>query len=250
VAIQDNPVLKQFLPYQDEIVEKVSQLVGKAASFAAGGLVAGTRGTADFFLKLFIVLFAMFCFLKDGHAILCWVFDRTTLSVDDQQRLIGTFTSVSRATLKGTVVIGIVQGGLAAIAFAVAGIEGVIFWGAVMVLLSIIPAVGTALVWVPAVAYLAMTGRVGTAVALAAWCVIVVGTADNVLRPLLVGKDTKMPDLLVMLTTLGGLALFGAAGIVLGPVIGALFTTVWALWGTALDEAQPDETSAHSEHAH
>jgi len=249
--IQDNPVLKRFLPYQNEIVDKASQLAGQAASFVAGGLISGTRATAAFLLKLFIALFAMFCFLKDGRAILDWVFERMPLTNDDQERLIGTFTSVSQATLKGTVVIGVIQGGLAAAAFAAAEIEGVFFWGAIMALLSIIPAgVGSALVWLPAVVYLAMNGRIGTAVALAAWCGIVVGTADNFLRPVLVGRETKMPDLMVLLTTLGGLVLFGAAGIVIGPIVGALFTTVWALWGAAMDEAQRDDTSTYSEHAH
>lgn len=115
-------------------------------------------------------------------------------------------------------------------AFAVVGIKGAIFWGTVMAVLSIIPGIGTALVWIPAVGFLFATGQTVPAVGLLLWCAIVVGTADNVLRPLLVGKDTEMPDLMVMLSTFGGLALFGAIGLVIGPVIAALFLTMWRIY--------------------
>jgi predicted PurR-regulated permease PerM len=235
-AVEESPALRKLLPYQDQIVEKAGQFAGKAASFLAQAVVGGATGAAEFFLKLFVALFGMFHFLKDGRAILDWVFASTPVSTEDRERLLATFSSVARATLKGTLVIGIVQGGLAGIAFAVAGIEGAAFWGVIMAILSIIPGVGTALVWVPAVVFLGLTGRIGAAVGLAAWCALVVGTADNFLRPVLVGKDTKMSDLMVLLTTMGGLALFGAAGIVIGPIIGALFTTVWTLWGNAVEE--------------
>jgi predicted PurR-regulated permease PerM len=144
--------------------------------------------------------------------------------------------SVSRATLKGTLVIGIVQGTLAGLALAAVGIKGAVFWGTVMAVLSIIPGIGTALVWAPAVIYLFLVGRTLPAVGLLLWCAIVVGTADNVLRPLLVGKDTEMPDLLVKLSTLGGLALFGAVGLVVGPVIAALFLAMWRIYSETFGE--------------
>jgi predicted PurR-regulated permease PerM len=105
-----------------------------------------------------------------------------------------------------------------------------------MAVASVIPSVGTALVWVPAVIYLFFNGQTVAAVGVALWCAIVVGSADNVLRPMLVGRDTQMPDLLVMLTNFGGLTLFGATGLLVGPLIGAMFMTVWKLWGSAMDE--------------
>jgi predicted PurR-regulated permease PerM len=234
--IQEDPHLKRLLPYQDEIIKKASELATKAGSFAAEVVSAGAKVTAQFFLMLFVMLYAMFFFLIHGRAILDGVLRFTPLSADDKARLLGTFSSVGRATLKGTVIIGIVQGGLAGLSFWVAGIEGVLFWGAVMAVLSIVPGIGAALVWIPAVIFLVLDGQIGAAVGVGLWCAIVVGTADNLLRPLLIGKDTQMPDLLVMLTTLGGLALFGAAGIVVGPIIGALYVTVWQLWGSAIDE--------------
>ena len=236
-AVEDSPVLRKLLPYQDQIVEKAGQLAGQAASVVAQSMVAATQGTARFFLMLFVTLYAMIYFLKDGRAILDWLFALTPLSPADQQRLVTTFSSVSQATLKSTLVIGIVQGGLAGAAFAVVGIEGAVFWAAIMALLSILPGIGTALVWVPAVIYLALIGRYEAAICLTLWCAVVVGTADNLLRPLLIGQDTEMPDLMVFLTTLGGIVIFGAVGLVIGPVVGALFLAIWDLWQAAKDNS-------------
>ena len=236
--IEEDPYLKQLLPYQDAIVTKAGQLAAKMGTFVADGLATTARSTAEFFLMLFVMLYAMFNFLIDGRAIIDEILRFTPLSAEDQKRLLGTYVSVGRATLKGTLIIGLVQGSLGAASFWVAGIGGVVFWGAVMAVLSILPGIGAALVWIPAVIYLALNGQTVAAVGVALWCAVVVGTADNLLRPLLVGKDTEMPDLLVMLTTLGGLALFGFAGILVGPLIGALYMTVWKLWGQAIDEAR------------
>jgi len=144
--------------------------------------------------------------------------------------------SVSRATIKGTLIIGIIQGTLGGIGFAVAGIGSAVFWGALMAILSVLPGIGSALVWVPGVIYLLLTGNVVAGVLLAAWCAGVVGTIDNVLRPILVGRDTEMPDLLILLSTLGGLSLFGASGLVLGPVLAALFMTVLAIYSRVFAE--------------
>lgn len=237
--IEADPRLKQLLPYQDKIIAKGSQVAGDAATLMAKALAKFAVGTVQFFLQLGVMLFAIYIFLIDGRAILDAVLNKAPLSDTDKSRLLGTFTSVGRATLKGKLIIGIVQGSLAGLALWAAGIDGAVFWGALMIILSIIPAVGTALVWVPAVVYLVLDGQIGAAVGVALWCSLVVGTADNVLTPMLIGKDTEMPALLVMLTTLGGLAAFGVAGILIGPIIGALFIAVWELWGSAFDETTP-----------
>ena len=242
VALQErlaaDPHLKRLLPYQDQIVEKLSEFAAKAGGWIASGLAAGVKGTAAFFLSLFVMLYATFYFLTDLRAILDAALRYTPLTSDERSRLMGIFVSVSRATLKGKLIVGIVQGGLAGLSFWVAGIEGVLFWSAVMAVLSAIPSIGTALVWVPAVAFLALNGQTAAAVGVALWCALVVGTVDNVLTPKLIGKDIEMPDLLVLLTTLGGLATFGVAGILIGPIIGALFIATWQLWGGAFNEAR------------
>jgi predicted PurR-regulated permease PerM len=237
-TFEESRVLSKFLPYEEQILQKAGELASGAASFVAQLVVDSATGAARFFLMLFVMLYAMFVFLKDGPAMRKWAFRLTPLTDEDDERLMGTFNSVARATLKGTVVIGVIQGGLAGAAFAVAGIRGAVFWAVVMAVMSVIPAIGCAIIWVPAVVYLAVIGRMGAALGLTAWCAIVVGSVDNFLRPVLVGRDIKMPDLMVLVTTLGALGLFGAAGIVVGPVIGALFTAVWTMWGAAVAEAE------------
>jgi predicted PurR-regulated permease PerM len=238
--IEEDETLKKLLPYQDKILEKVTQLAGTVGSTVADSLVYIVQGTATTLFMLFILLYSMYFFLINGKSILDGVLNFTPLSDDDKESFLGIYTSVGRATLKGTLIIGIVQGGLAGLAFWVAGIDGVIFWSVIMAVLSILPGIGSALVWVPVVIFLAINGQITAAIGVALWCAIVVGTIDNVLRPILVGKDTKMPDLLVMLTTLGGLALFGAAGLFIGPIIGALFMAGWKLWGSTVAENKAD----------
>jgi len=233
------PVLAPYVPNQETIVENV----GLAAKSAGGFLVTAasrmTAGTAAFLLNAFVMLYAMFFFLRDGRTILEKIFYYIPLRHEDELRMIERFTSVTRATIKGTVIIGIVQGTLAGLALWAAGIEGAAFWGTIMVILSVIPGVGSALVWIPAVIYLFATDQVLAAILVAAWCAAVVGTIDNVLRPMLVGKDARMPDLLILVGTLGGLFLFGPIGFIAGPLVFGLFLTVWDIYGAAFRDILP-----------
>jgi predicted PurR-regulated permease PerM len=185
----------------------------------------------------------MFFFLVDGDKLLEKILYYIPLEDDDERRMLARFTSVSRATLKGTAVIGLVQGALAGIAFAVAGIPSAVFWAALMAVLSIIPGIGTALVWGPAAVILATQGHWGAASGLAFFCGVIVGGVDNFLRPRLVGKDTEMHDLLILFSTLGGIALFGFIGFIIGPIVAALFVTVWEIYGVVFKDVLP-ETAA------
>jgi len=136
------------------------------------------------------------------------------------------------------VVIGVIQGTLGGVALAVMGVSGAAFWGTLMVILSMIPGLGTAIVWVPVCIYLFATGRVGVSIGLAVYFAAVVGSVDNLLRPRLVGKGTQLPDLLVLLSTLGGLMMFGAVGFILGPVLAALFGTTWDIFNAFVRESK------------
>ena len=226
-------------PYESQVYAKAGEMASRVGEFLLNSLAAVTRGTATFFFMLFIMLYAMFFFLRDGSKILERILYYMPLESEHEYLMVDKFVSVTKATLKGSLVIGIVQGGLAGLAFAVIGIEGAAFWGTVMAVLSFIPGIGTALVWVPAAIYLAVNGQTLQSAGLTFWCVIVVGTVDNVLRPTLVGRDTQMSDLLIMLSTLGGLLLFGPTGLVVGPIIAALFVTVWEIYGEAFREYLP-----------
>ena len=153
--------------------------------------------------------------------------DAIPLTDDLQHSLSAKFTNVIRATIKGNIVVAIVQGTLGGLAFWFLGIHGALLWAVLMAFLSLLPAIGTALVWLPVAIYLLATGATWQGVALIAYGVLIIGLVDNVLRPVLVGKDTKMPDYVVLLSTVGGLAVFGFNGFVLGPIVAAMFMAVW-----------------------
>lgn len=233
------PGAELLAPYKDEILARVGELAGGIGRIVARLLAQAARGTVVFVFMLFITLYSMYFFLKDGEKLLDKIIYYMPLEAEDEMRMVGKFMSVSRATIKGTFVIGVVQGGLAGLAFAVVGIPGAAFWGTVMAVLSIIPALGTGLVWVPAAIWLAATGHVGPAIGLTIWSVTVVGLADNFLRPWLVGRDTEMPDLLILLSTLGGLTMFGAFGLIIGPIVAALFVAVWEIYGDTFRDVLP-----------
>jgi len=234
------PFVEALAPYHDQIAVKLAEFAGNVGTFLVNTIAAGTKGTALFFFQMFVMLYAMFFFLLDGDKLLNKILYLMPMTTEQEIKMVDRFTSVARATIKGTLVIGVVQGGLAGLAFAAVGLKGAAFWGTIMAVLSIIPGVGTALVWVPAVVYLMAVGRFTAAILLFVWCAAVVGTVDNLLRPRLVGKDTKMPDLLILLGTLGGLVLFGAVGIIIGPIIAALFVTVWDIYGEAFKDYLPE----------
>ena len=224
------PFSDKLEPYQDQISAKIAAFTGTAGGFLAESLTKLSQGTISFFFQLFIMLYAMFFFLTDGPAMLNKILSYAPLSQGDKNKMLAVGLSVSRATVKGTLIIGVVQGILGGLGFAVAGIEAALFWGAIMTVMSVLPGIGTALIWGPAVIYLLMSGQVVAGLCLLAWSAVVVGSIDNFLRPMLVGRDTKMPDLLILLSTLGGLGLFGASGLVLGPILAALFLTVLAIY--------------------
>ena len=137
------------------------------------------------------------------------------------------FVVVTRATIKGSLVVAIVQGLIGGIIFWALGIPGALLWGVLMGCFSLIPAVGTGLIWAPVALYLLATGAVVKGVILIACGLFVIGLVDNLLRPILVGRDTRIPDYVVLITTLGGIDMFGFNGIVIGPVIAALFIATW-----------------------
>ncbi len=233
------PAAADLVPTSEAIMQNVGNVAKQAGSYLMSSASSLTAGTAGLLLDFFVMLYAMFFFFIDGRRILEKVFYYMPLSHEDEVRMLQRFISVTRATVKGTMVIGLIQGTLAAIAFWFAGISGVAFWGTIMVILSVIPGIGSALIWVPAVIFLYIIGEPFKATALAVWCAVVVGTVDNFLRPALVGKDAQMPDLLILIGTLGGLFLFGPIGFIVGPVVCGLFLTAWDIYGAAFAEILP-----------
>jgi predicted PurR-regulated permease PerM len=234
------PYYDQIAPHSEVILRKAGQLVGGISQFLINNLSSATIGAVNFLFMLFVWLYTMYFFLMDGEKLLEKILYYLPLQDDDEQQMLERFTSVTRATLKGTAVIGILQGGLAGLAFWTVGIPSATFWGVIMVVLSIIPSVGTAVVWLPAAVILGLGGAVGKAVGLFIFCALVVGSLDNLLRPILVGKDTQMHELMIFFGTMGGIFMFGMIGVIIGPIVAALFVTVWEIYGQAFEDILPD----------
>src|SRR5688572_11289819 len=247
--LQALPGYERIAPYRTQILAKAGELVGSTSAFLFSALSATTRATAVFIFHFFVLLYTMYYFLTGGPGLLRSALAFLPLSESDKQRMLGRFVSVTRATLKGSIFIGVAQGMLGGLAFWAVGIDGAILWGMLITLLSIIPGVGAALVWVPAAIILIVGGEVWRGIALALFCALVVGSVDNVLRPRLVGQDTKMHELLIFFSTLGGLVLFGAMGFILGPILAALFVTVWEMFGTAFRTSIAEPTPLTAEAA-
>ena len=196
-------------------------------------LTSTTRGTLALIVDFFMMLYAMFFFLMDGRQYLDTMLQYLPLRESEQNQMLQRFVSVTRATLKGTLLIGMVQGTLGGLIFAILGISGAALWGLLMIVLSLLPLIGGAIVWVPAAIVLAVNGAWIKALVLVGFCSLVIGSIDNVLRPRLVGHDTEMSDLLILFSTLGGIAVFGAIGFIIGPIVAALFVTTWEIFGKA-----------------
>ncbi len=233
------PFAERLIPESEDLIAKIGELAGRAGPILAGKAAGFASGTLNFLLQLFVCLYAMFFFLVDGPSILRTILYYIPLGANAEMQLLERFVSVTRATLKGSLLIGALQGTLAGLAFWVSGVPAPAFWGTVMVVLSIIPAIGAALIWVPAVIFLFATGNSTPAIGLLLWCAIVVSTIDNFLRPRLIGRDARMSDLLILLSTLGGIGVFGALGFIVGPIVAALFVTVWHIYGEAFREWLP-----------
>lgn len=234
------PYYEEILPYRDVIIQKAGELVGTLSTFLIDSLSSGAKMTMNALFGSVIMLYVMFYFLTMGEVLLERILYFLPLTDEDERMLLHRFTSVTRATIKGTLVIGVMQGSICGLAFAIAGIKGPVFWGSVMAVTSIIPAVGTALVWGPALAILLLVGDFSGAVILGVLCGAVAGNLDNLVRPRLVGKDTEMHDLFVLFGTLGGIAMFGLLGIIIGPIIAALFITIWEIYGKVFSSYLPD----------
>lgn len=213
-----------------ELQDKFSSVAVQASQFVAAQALSIGQNTLEFVVSFGIMLYLLFFLLRDGNRLALRIGQATPLDEAHKRQLVDKFTTVIRATVKGNIVVAASQGALGGLIFWILGIQGPVLWGVLMAFLSLLPAVGAGLIWLPVAIYFLATGAVWQGVVLIAYGVFVIGLVDNVLRPILVGKDTKMPDYVVLISTLGGMALFGLTGFVIGPVIAALFIATWDLF--------------------
>lgn len=228
------PPVQALLDQLDVDIESLREgfsdaMVVVSRFIAQHALVLG-QSTFEFLLKLLLMLYLTFFLLRDGRRVVHFMAEAMPLSPERKHVLFGKFVEVTRATVRGNLVVAAVQGALGGLIFWILGIPAALLWGVVMAVLSLLPAVGAFVVWMPVAIYLFVTGEVVSAIVLVVFGALVIGLADNVLRPILIGRDTKLPDWLVLLSTLGGLILLGIHGFVLGPLIAVLFVTFWQIF--------------------
>jgi predicted PurR-regulated permease PerM len=219
----------------DAVQRRITEGMLQGSRFLATQAVNIGQVTFGLLVGLAVMLYLLFFLLRDSESLQRRLKNAIPLRNDRLAALAEKFNVVIRATVKGNIVVAIVQGALGGLIFWLLGIHGPVMWAVVMAVLSLLPAVGAALVWLPVAIYLLATGSLWQGVGLIAYGVLVIGLVDNVLRPLLVGKDTRMPDYVVLISTLGGIAIFGINGFVIGPVIAAMFIAVWGIFAASGD---------------
>lgn len=217
------------------IQSRLTETATQASQAIATQAVSIGQDTMQFVISFGIMLYLLFFLLRDGAKLSKMIREAIPLGAEQKQHLIRKFTTVVRATVKGNVAVAAAQGIIGGLAFWGLGIQGPLLWAVVMAFLSLLPAIGASLIWGPVAIYFFVSGAVWKGAVLVFVGVGVIGLVDNLLRPLLVGKDTQMPDYAVLISTLGGMALFGLNGFVIGPLIAALFLACWDLFVTMDD---------------
>ncbi|RZL67527.1 MAG: AI-2E family transporter [Variovorax sp.] len=213
--------------------KRISEGAAQGSQVVASQALTIGQNTFDFVVSFFVMLYLLYFLLRDGAALSKTVRDALPLAKPHTHYLLNKFTTVVRATIKGNVAVAIAQGTIGGLAFWFLGVQGALLWAVLMAFLSLLPAVGAALIWGPVAIYFLATAQYWQGFVLIFVGVFVIGLVDNILRPLLVGKDTQMPDYIVLMSTIGGMAIFGINGFVIGPVIAALFMAAWALFATS-----------------
>lgn len=223
-----------------ELQARISELLGRGSQAIATYAYSMGQNALDFVIGFFVMLYLAFFLLRDGASLTHRIRTSVPLAPEHRRRLAEKFITVVRATVKGNILVAATQGALGGLAFWFLGIKGALLWAVLMGFLSLLPAIGAGLIWLPVAVYFIVSGEIWSGVGLIAYGVLVIGLVDNVLRPLLVGKDTQMPDYLVLISTIGGMAIFGINGFVIGPAIAAMFMAVWDLFAAAREEAAQD----------
>ncbi len=227
--------------------ETLGQGFVSVAEFAVSNLAQIGQSASAFAFQTFLALYVLFAVLQNGDSIYRSFFDAIPLTFHQKKKFFGSFAEMSGATIKGMVSVGIVQAILGGTIFWLLGIESASFWGALMGLLSVVPPFGAGFIWGPAGVMMVLNGNVTGGLILLAFGAGVISMSDNVVRPIVVGRSSSVPGYLVLVTTLGGLAMFGLTGLVLGPVLASLFLSAWQLFGEGETKATFEQQNKESE---
>lgn len=224
------------------VQQKLSATLMTGSQYIAAQALNIGQSTFDFIANLFVMLYLLFFLLRDEDTLSKRIRNAIPLYAEQQRAFLLKFTVVIRATVKGDMLVALLQGTLGGLIFWFLGISTPLLWAVVMAVFSLLPAIGAGLIWIPVAVYLLVTGAIWQGMVLIAFGALVIGLVDNFLRPILVGKDTKMPDYVVLISTLGGIATFGLNGFVIGPVIAAMFISAWDIFSASREIAENDGT--------
>ena len=216
----------------NQLIEQLNNIGVGATKFIVSLLMSTGQNLLQFFLSFFIMIYLLFFFLRDGENIIKLCIESFPMDDNQERFLIEKFSTVIKATVKGTILIAIAQGSIGGLILLFLDIEGSILWGAMMALFSILPGIGASIIWLPIALLLIFNGALLKGLILIISGIFIIGLIDNLLRPYLVGKETNLPDYLILLSTLGGITIFGLSGFIIGPVVTALFIALWSTFNS------------------
>jgi predicted PurR-regulated permease PerM len=234
--LQGHPFIQKLHLEKVPLPRTFEHLSKQAAELLANAINVASQETFELISTLFITFFTMFYFFRDGSLLLAKLKYLSPLADDYEDELIRRFLSVSRATIKGTLLVSLIKGILGGLTFWAFGIQGAVLWGVVMVFLSVLPIVGPWVVMYPAALILLLNGQVWQGIALFVIATFVIGLIDNLLEPIVIGRDSGLHELLVFFSMLGGIGLFGVMGFIVGPVVAALFLTLLEIYGKEFNQ--------------
>lgn len=216
--------------------KKLEDVLAQSAGMIASQAVSIGSGALGFLLSFSVGLYVMFFLLRDGERIGRTVLRTIPVEPSISERLAERFLGIVRATIKGSGVVGLVQGILAGISFAIVGLESALLFGVLTTIFALVPVIGAGAVYVPVGLWLLVAGEAWQGIFVLVFGFAVISSSDNVLRPILVGRDTGIPDWIILVTTLGGISFLGFSGIVLGPLVAGLFLASWSILQEHRDE--------------
>ncbi len=228
--ITNNPWAQKFNINEQYLVDRLSEIGLTVTNYIFTSLKALTQNSLTFVVMFIIMFYTLFFFIRDGKKFLKKLMHLCPLGDKYEKILYDKFVSTTKATIKGSIIIGVIQGTLGGLLFYLTGIPGALIWGIIMVVASMIPGLGSFIIWFPAAFIMFVLGNYWQAITIVLVGSLLIGTIDNVLRPYLVGKDIQMHPLLILFSTLGGIFLFGPSGFIIGPIIASLFLAFWQMY--------------------
>ena len=228
--LANNPLANLFNLDKSVLIEKAAEVLRSVTNYIFVNLTTLTQNTLGLLVQFAIMFYALFFFIRDGEKFLRTAMRILPLGMGRERLLYNRFVTTARSTLKVTLIIGGIQGVLGGIVFLITNIEGAVIWGLLMIIMAVVPVVGCSIIWGPAGILMLLSGQIWEGLLILASGVLVISMVDNLLRPILIGKDVEMHPLLIFLSSLGGIFLFGFSGFVIGPIITSMLLAIWTMY--------------------